>query len=428
MSSSEGPSGSSSPRLIRPVALSLKKQRSSSMNSVGSNQSNHQRSMSIISLELPRNSIISVDDNFLRPTRNNSAASLCSMGTAASPGEPKDLKPHRHKMRHKNNNSAIVSDEDSELELLLSHSKARWRRNSGEKAQRVSSLLSLKKDFKFRFDKKKPRPVTSNPLTPTSATVTTPAALGSSNPPCHIEDPVSSPLSLSHELPAFHGHLPPPHRQHHPHPQHLHLHSHQHLAQHQNTQDSPPPSHVLSTLWAQQTYQKPPSNSPGSLSPEENELSGQLRTPSKKSRSSLITQSMFLKKRMLLSKDLQLELLETGTSPSSPPIAPLDTRFPQPPLLHTQRPASAILEDSPVEVSTLRNCRSTSPPLQNFLQQEASVLQQNKLITELNKKWNKSVVDSADKRLDLVMATPTASSRKRDRSELVSSTDSHAIY
>ncbi|PSK37956.1 hypothetical protein C7M61_003207 [Candidozyma pseudohaemuli] len=417
MSSSEGLSGSLSPRLVRPAAPPVKKQRSSSMNSVGSNHSSHQRSMSIISLELPRNLIISVDDNFLKPSRNDSTASLSSMGVAL-PNEPaKDnyIITHRHKLRHKNNTSAIMLDEDSELEIQIG--KARWRRNSSEK--RVSSLLSVKKDYKFKFDKKKSKShlATSNPQPSVSFT----------HPPAApvLEDPVSLPLSV-HEasFPSLTNVL------HHQHHQNQHLHS----SQHQNTNQSPPPPpppHLPSTLWAQSSQK---SQSPGSISPDDTESLGQLRTPSKKVRSSSITQSMFLKRRMLLLKDLQLELLELNSSPnSSPNIMSSDTKFPTPALPQPHRPGLSIIDDnvSPSQTfNPLRALRSPSPPPQCFFSEETSTRQQNKLITELNRKWNKAVFDSSEKRPEIkdpLMAAP-APSRKRDRSELVSSSDSHAIY
>ncbi|KAF3990906.1 hypothetical protein FT663_02979 [Candidozyma haemuli var. vulneris] len=434
MSSSEGLSGSSSPRLVRPAAgPQTKKQRSSSMNSVGSNHSSHQRSMSIISLESPRNSIISVDDNFLRPTRNNSNASLSSMGVASPNETPKDnyIIAHRHKLRHKNNTSVIVSDEDSESEIQISSNKGRWRRNSGEKASRVSSLQSFKKDYKFKFDKKKPKANTSNPHAQGPAVSF--SLPGTSSSVTGLEDPVSSPLSLGSDA-SFHSHLPTVPLQHPPHSQHSHHQQHSIHHSHQNNHQSPPPPHSPSTLWTQHSAQKPTSQSPGSQSPDDLESQGHLRTPSKKVRNSSITQSMFLKRRMLLSKDLQLELLESNNSPNSPTnVMSSDTKFPSQVSPHPYRPSPNLVDDSVSPSQTfnpLRTLRSPSPPLQSFLPEEPSMRSQNKLITELNRKWNKAVLDSTDKRTELkepVMAAPS-SSRKRDRSESVSSTDSHAIY
>ncbi|KAM3124964.1 hypothetical protein ACQ2H7_001672 [Candidozyma auris] len=246
--------------------------------------------MSIISLESPRNSIVSIDDNYIRPTRNNSTASLSSMGpatAAASPSEtPKEnyVISNRHKMRSKNTtSSAIVSDEDSESELYMVHGKMKWRRNSNEKAQRVSSLSSVKKDFKFRFEKKK--------------------AAGQS-------------ASLS-------------------------------------------PNSVSNTL-----------NS--------------------------------------------------------------DTKFPSPSSQYSRKP-NHIIGDEPISpqssLNPLRALRSPSPPPHGFPSSEvSSIRSQNKLITELNRKWNKATMEMTEKRLDLKDPATASPSKKRDRSESVSSTDSYAIH
>lgn len=419
VNSSEGLSGSLSPCLVRPAAPPVKKQRSSSMNSVGSNHSSHQRSMSIISLELPRNLIISVDDNFLRPTRNNSTASLSSMGVTLPNEAAKDnyIITHRHKLRPKLNTSVVLLDEDSELELQIG--KSRWRRNSSEK--RVSSLPSVNKDYKFKFDKKKPKPVaqsaTSHPQPGVSFSL---PALASG-----IDDPVSLPLSLYEaSFPSVNSVLQQP--SHHT-PQHTQP---LHFTQHQNNHHQYPPPQLPSAVWPQGPQK---SQSPGSMSPEDGEGLGQLRTPSKKVRSSSISQSMFLKRRMLLLKDLQLELLELNTAPSSPlNLMSSDTKFPTPSLPRPERPCPSANDNilsPPQTLSPLRALRSPSPPLQSFLPEEASTRLQNKLITELNRKWNKAVLDSTEKRQELKDPLMTSSSsRKRDRSELVSSTDSHAIY
>lgn len=426
ISSSECLSGSSSPRLIRPPGLVVgKKQRSSSMNSIGSTHSAHQRSMSIISLELPRNSIVSIDDNYIRPTRNNSTASLSSMGpatAAASPSEPPKenyVISNRHKMRSKNTtSSAIVSDEDSELELYMVHGKVKWRRNSNEKAQRVLLLSSVKKDFKFRFEKKK----AAGQLASSTPTLTSIAS--------QLEDSMPSPhSSFSHDgflLPHLHHHnhnhhlpAPPPLPQHaiplHPSPQHI-------------NQSPPLQPHLPSTLWTQHNAHKH-SQSPGSLSPEESDVSASR----KKARSSSITQTMFLKRRMLLSKDLQLELLESSLSPNSiSNTLNSDTKFPSPSLQYSRKP-NHIIGDEPISpqlsLNPLRALRSPSPPPPGFHSLEVSSIRlQNKLITELNRKWNKATMEMTEKRLDLKDPTTASPSKKRDRSELVSSTDSYAIH
>ncbi|QEL62174.1 hypothetical protein CJJ09_004342 [Candidozyma auris] len=119
-------------------------------------------------------------------------------------------------MRSKNTtSSAIVSDEDSESELYMVHGKMKWRRNSNEKAQRVSSLSSVKKDFKFRFEKKKAAGQSAS-STPTSTSIAS-----------QLEDSIPSPhSSFSHDGFSL------PHSHHHNHNHHL-----------------PAPHHFLSTLY-----------------------------------------------------------------------------------------------------------------------------------------------------------------------------------
>lgn len=394
MSSSETLSGSSSPHVLKLVSAPVqsKKQRSSSMNSIGSNTSNQHRSMSIISLELPRNSIVSIDDNFLRPARNDSSASLTSLVPLVSPNESKDsYVSHRmSKIRPKTNN-VVYSDDDSESELLMSRFK--WRRRSSDKILKPTFLSSLKKDFKFKYD---------NHLVPkvSSAPPTTKA----------LEDSTPSPLSLANEGAGLHT---PNHNLH-----------HVHLAN---------PSH----LHHQQHYPDP------DLDP----LPVSSRTAGKKQRNSSITQSIFLKKRLLLSKDIQLELLGPhsqllGTSAS---MANEETRFPGvllPTPLRGLLHRYLLLPEPPALAPSTMHApptslpvrRSPSPPMAGFpllsLQsapsREALLLrQQNKLISELNRKWNRAFYEE-DKRLaELNSRAQSLHSRKRVRSELVSSTDSN---
>lgn len=372
ISSSEALSGPSSPQIIKLTTVpASKKQRSSSMNSVSSNHSTNQRSMSIISLESPRNSIVSIDDNFLRPTRNNSNTSLNSY-TALSPNDS-NMKDNyvigNRKLRPKTS-SAVFSDEDSELEIHISgYSRAQWRRRSSDKIQKPTFLTSLKKDFKFKYD---------NYLKPK---VVPPASK-------FVEDVTPSPLSLSIDgsgLPLHHNH-------------NVHLHT--------------------STGLNPQLPEVEPDNS-----------TVPARKAGKKLRTSSITQSIFLKKRMLLSKDIQLELLQTHGPPLSPTLPSADTRFPsflQPPplrgLIHNFLSLHGN-EDAP-QLPPSRN--SPSPPLLYNVQSEPSFRQQNKLIYELNRKWNKAVFD--DKRELAKMEGVTSPSRKRERSELISSTDSSAHH
>lgn len=119
-------SGSTSPRILRPF-----KPRSSSINSQTSNNS-HNRSLSIASMESPRNSIVSIDE-FRLPTRNNSTTSLSELNI-----KPKD-KDRLINTRLKNNinTTVLFSDEDSETERPA--------------RRRSKSNSFLKKDFKIKF-------------------------------------------------------------------------------------------------------------------------------------------------------------------------------------------------------------------------------------------------------------------------------------
>lgn len=305
------------------------------MNSVGSNHSTNRRSMSIISLGLPRNSIVSIDDTFLRPTRNNSNTSLTSLSAGASPGDfSRDHYTignslNRHVVMRRNTN-AVVSDEESEGEHTVS--RLRWRRRSSEKVQKPSFLSSLKKDFKFQYD----RDVKPKLASPAKA----------------VEDSTPLPLSLAHEH-----------------------------ADHDDDR--------------------------------------------KKLRTSSISHSMYLKKKLLLSKDIQIELLGHA---SSPPTASSETRFPFPTLPLPSPTRGAIHNYLSSHEGALPSRSSPLPPLPASLlplpthvplSAESSLRQQNKLIYELNRKWNKAMFTLSDRREER-----DAPLRKRGRSELVSSSDS----
>lgn len=339
-SSSEALSGSASPQIIKHVHT---KQRLSSINS--DTHLTHQRSMSIISLGLPRNSIVSIDDFFLRPTRNNSSASLTLLAPVSLPSELNrdHYVINRHKVRK--NASAIVSDEDSEGECHTS--RLRWRRRLSDKVQKPSFLSSLKKDFKFKYDHSSPKVAPAPPVARA------------------VDDLVALPLLLALDAAesAFDEELP------------------------------------------------------------------HTKTLGKKLRTSSMSQSMFFKKKLLLSKDIQLELRSGyASSPTASPAVNVDTRFPFPTLslpLPT-RGTNNYLSDS----ATSQSCpprTSPSPPLaapQVVLPtshstpptSDHSVKRQNKLIYELNQKWNRAMFPA----VDLGKSPPR---KKRGRSELVSSND-----
>lgn len=421
--SSEVMSGSPSPHVLRPLVTPQisQKQRLLSMNLVSSMQSaSFQRSMSIISLGLPRNSIVSIDDNFLRPTRNNSTSSLVSLGqvsgsnvttnsntnfpaTGPAPDSIKDfvLVNRLQKMRQKNS-SAILLDEDSETEIAAS--RFRWRRRSSDKIQKPPPLSALKKDFKFKYD--------------------------------HY-------LKLKSQPPP----VPPPTRL---------------------LDDSTPSPHSPADIQLP-TQALAPISVP--TSPASTSLDDSSRSSVKKLRNSSITQLMFLKKRLLMSKDFQLEL-----HPHAVPMLGADTNFPGPPPhhhVHFQHPMpreasrahshpihshahflnshlnlhlvnshhsplpnphsqghSPSLSPQPlhtmpsVHPSDLLPSSGFSPPLQSPpLENEGTTIRrQNILISQLNRKWNKATQGEAKTDRDVSAHL----NRKRCRSDLASSTDSLA--
>lgn len=114
LSSGEVMSEAASPFVLRPTVLMSQKSRSSSM---GSNASNRTRSSSIVSLDSPRNSIVSIDDSGLLPSRNNSTGSLSSLSGVKKP-------------------------------VLYPKSKIKKKSSFAEQ-------LHFKKDFKFKYQEQK---------------------------------------------------------------------------------------------------------------------------------------------------------------------------------------------------------------------------------------------------------------------------------
>lgn len=406
-SSIETHSDSECPRFNKQLSLNTqqihpgtKQHRSSSINSICSTQSTHQRSLSWVSLESPRNSIVSIDDIFLRPTRNNSNTSLASLGGMTSPKEiPKDnisLATRLPKGKLKSS-CVVLSDEDiSEPEHNSIRSVA-WRRKSSEKVQKPTFLPSLKRDFKFKYDKEvKQKPLTSNPIN-TSLPINTQHRL--------LDDSQPSPLALTSEV----------------------------------TQPAATPLKLL----------------------EDDTVTTHSRTSvtAKKARSSSMTQSMFLKKKLLLSKDLQLELLSGHQSPFPSPAATVaDTRYPFPSvklpmptrdLIHNflsshgnepmpQQPLSPLAHDNthnlahslPVKPGNL-SPQPSSPPTQvlaNGASGENVVRDQSDLLSKFNRKWNKTYFPAhPEGDLNDSLSNSMVPTKKRSRSELVSSTDSFSI-
>lgn len=397
-SSTDAHSDVESPRLTKPNPSALahtpqlhpkvKHQRSSSINSLTSTHSTHQRSLSLVSLESPRNSIVSIDDVFIRPTRNNSSSSLASLGGAGSPKElPKDnisLLSRLPKGKYKSS-CVILSDEEvSESEHHATRSIG-LRRKSSDKKQKPTFLSSLKKDFKFRYDHelKLKHSLANNSTLTTRIT----------------EDSHPSPLSLSVE----------------------------------GTQDIATPINILEE--------------------EVSTIPHRSSTQGKKVRSSSMTQSMFLKKKFLFSKDIQLELLSGHQSNFlSPTAAVPDTRYPFPSLklpmpiqnffpshgnepisqqhlpqlgIHSSSNNSSIKQ--PLSISRPISPSATSQ-VDSIQANELSVREQNKLLSQLNRKWNKAIFTaSSDCELGDSIFNSAMSTKKRSRSELVSSTDSFSV-
>lgn len=147
-------SGSNSPHIIKPSVMPggilHNRPRSSSINSNGSNHSNHTRSLSIASLESPRNSIVSIDDGFMKSsTRNNSTTSLNSLAmapvSAVNPSTPKHNTNNQTYFRERFlfnnaklkanvlNSSVLFSDDDDEPKIFKPklHIRSRSNSNSG---------------------------------------------------------------------------------------------------------------------------------------------------------------------------------------------------------------------------------------------------------------------------------------------------------
>lgn len=413
-------SGSASP--FAPKQIATRKQRSSSVNSVGSNVSN-QRSMSIVSLELPRNSIVSVEDALLRRVCNSSTTSLTSLAPVTSPTDPKEyytLSNRMHKSRAKAS-SAVFSDEDSESELTVS--RFRWRRRSSDKG--LSGFLpNLKRDFKFRYGGAFGIPKTLAPKTP--------------------EDVAPSPLSSSADLHHHNQHQP----------LHLHLH-HAYLPQSSSSSSPPPPPpsdchiasphsfHVsLSAPNLGSSSYPPTLNASTSSTSTKSEADIRSSAVGKKFRTSSASQSILLKKRLLLSKDIQHELSSTLGSPLFSPSSLLgtETRFPSGPLstsiAHPSHHISRSDSSSTVVIPISLENGKQSPLLlpteeKSSLNPEgASVKNQNKLIYELNRKWNKTFFDvkSPEKKTPSSgIENPSVPSRKRNRSVLTSSVESSRL-
>ncbi|ODV78071.1 uncharacterized protein CANTADRAFT_23178 [Suhomyces tanzawaensis NRRL Y-17324] len=339
-------SAASSPYMIKPPATTTfaHRQRSSSMNSITSNHSvlnahlphvpsnvptpNNARSMSIVSIESPRNLIISMDDTS-RPLRNDPGVGLAAFGPALPAtgclaggmpcGVSSDVAHHPrenvvlrvaspptdYSNRLKLYNSALFSDDDSELELVtptrnIAKPVYKLKKYAPPTTDALDHLEQIKSDFRFKYKDHINSDITSPPSVPTTN--------APNHPFKHLQDPTPSPLSL-------------------------------------NNQDK--------------------------------ELSLDLQSSREKSESSKLTkkvkpstsmQKMYLKK--FYSKELQFELLHNSNI--SPPVSP-------------------TISYSDSFIPDLHN-KFAVPHLNSHLPKKTeSISDQNKAITKLNQKWNKSM-------------------------------------
>ncbi|KAK6465069.1 hypothetical protein DFJ63DRAFT_5842 [Scheffersomyces coipomensis] len=379
-------SSSGTPHLIKPSIVTSTKQRSSSMNSITSNHSiinasgisntstvhpiinntsTTVRSLSIISLESPRNSIVSIDENLIRPTRNNSTTSLASLNAqqpTAFINNPTTLSQlHHHastsindspKVRTMINTSAILSDDDSEFEISTPIAPALAARSILKPVFKLKKnseqMVNLKKDFKFKYDD----------FTQSNRVPTTPSS-PSTNNGYQSSSPTSS-VTLANLSTAL-----------------------------RNLQDITP--------------------SPLSLE----KISNESLTAKKKKSSSLIQHSI-LKKKSIYSKDLQFELTNTNPNASiSTSLKSIETKF----------------VNSNNNTSNNNNNNNNDSISVDAISDEPimkTLKEQNKLIHKLNRKWNKGVhfdhKDKDDKSGKGSPTTPTnevsthtSAARKRSR-------------
>lgn len=332
ISSSEPISGTPSPHVIKPTILTHKP-RSSSMTSNGSIHSNHTRSMSIVSLESPRNSIVSLDDGF-RPTRNNSSTSLNSLagpgnyngGIGLIPYNTKDTHKLFHRLKPRtNSNSVLLSDEESEGEQRQILHPARMHRTRDSNIE-WSKVSHVKKDFAFHYKE-----------------------------PLH-ENTKEGP---SHQNNYQHNH-------------HHHHHQPHHSTGAHNIKSSGMENYVSSDI----------SPSPlvldlDSLEPTDLKMLTKKIKAVNNNKSNLMYQSLYLKKKLIYSKDIQLELIGSGVDKN------VDTRF-------TNTPSS--------KHKSLLDSRSLKGQVKDFEKEPilSTLDQQNKLINKLNEKWNKSVISGSN--------------------------------
>ncbi|KAI5951267.1 hypothetical protein KGF54_004341 [Candida jiufengensis] len=366
---------------------------------------NSTRSMSIISLDRsPRNSIVSLDEN-LR-TRNNSTSSLVSLNhvnlnnlitmTPVSNSSNQVPKINDHSnltnksksniSHHKLSSSAIISDDDSDYNSGLSFTNSeipplpikkqqqlpdKQVLTSGYRQKRRSikedSFKILKEDFRFKFHELNQAPIPTSPI--------------SNLKQSHLHSLNASPTSeyLTHP--------------------HLNI-----------------DKDVLKLTESAIDQNASSSTNTPPINPKQSQLNVK-----KVKSNTLIQQSIYIKRKLAFSKDLQMEY--SNTSISSPTIKnPLTSM--NPPLTHHHVLAPPLTESSTSPLSTSSsktNDKILLPPIDNnkFSNSKInhpilpSITAQNELISKLNKKWNKAMMYEKNNSKD--------SSKKENTEESVTS-------
>ncbi|KAI5963789.1 uncharacterized protein KGF55_002669 [Candida pseudojiufengensis] len=347
---------------------------------------NSTRSMSIISLDRsPRNSIVSLDEN-LR-TRNNSTSSLASLGHVNNLGNILTMTPASNSMNqnsniidnfnksrshvisqqhHKLSSSAVISDDDSDYNsggsFLNSNIPTKIQNNDSarkivpenkqsyisnrpkRRSIKDDSFKVLKEDFRFKFHESNQAAVPTSPI----------SHLKNTNLHSLNASPTSEFVSIN---------------------------------QHANSEKE------VSTLRGQR--EKTTSIS-SNIPPKSQAHSSNTK---KVKNNTLIQQSIYIKRKLAFSKDLQLEYSGNSFSPSSasfkmpssPTINPSSSNHMTlaPSLIDSNNMSTSSTNDKirlpPLESNIITNTKSNTPML-------PSITAQNELISKLNKKWNKAMM------------------------------------
>lgn len=302
----------------------------------------------------------------IRPTRNNSYSSLASLNSHASvplhshllhhPAPPVLPGDYISKLNHKNSN-VMLSDEDSEIETSLPPPSRTILKPVFRVKKDQYPYPSLKIDFKFKYKDQTP-PNPSSTSLPVLAVMSSPYSGSVVTSPVVTSPVVTSPVVASQPHATTTSQTP--------------------IAA--NIDSIPSPLSLNNT------------NKPHDLG-DNGEHSKIVLKKNKLVPSSI--QKLYLKK--IYSKDLQIEM--AGNIITSPVASPSSYPFPETPA-SSKKPSLGPL----------------SPPAPH----SSTIIDQNKLINDLNRKWNKSIVNSELpdrlKKSTLPVLLPnTVPSRKRSR-------------